>query len=167
MMPAAPAHAIIKLSPDQPLQLDQLLQAATVEGVRNMAILAEQWATGANRFQRTGEALFGSMMDGALMAVGGISVEPHHPAGLRVRRFYVHPDQRRLGLGRAVAQAVIAHGLTTTSTITCNARASAAAAPFWESLGFTPVEHPSWTHLLDVERARPPTLPPGPQRHGN
>jgi GNAT superfamily N-acetyltransferase len=67
---------------------------------------------------------------------------------MRMHRFYVHPSYRRLGLGSRLAREVMTHALSHASVLICNARASAAAAPFWEALGFAKADGISYTHIF-------------------
>jgi hypothetical protein len=52
---------------------------------------------------------------------------------------------------------VIASGFEHVDTLTCNARASAAAPPFWEAMGFTPVDIAGITHRFLRVDHRPST----------
>lgn len=140
---------LIRIIDDLPEGFDALLADAAAEGVRNMALLADDWASGDQRFQGDGEALLGALLAGTLVGVGGLSVEPDtiEPA-LRVRRFYVRPDFRRQGVARTLASALIQEGLDQVDLLTVNAAASPAAAPFWKAQGFSPDAAGPWTHVL-------------------
>ena len=70
------------------------------------------------------------------MALGGLTRCPDRAGALRVRRFYVGPTARRTGIATALATRLLDLAQPHTSTVTCNAGASDAAAPFWESMGF-------------------------------
>ncbi len=126
-----------------------ILQAAASEGVRNMAMLAAQWADGAQRFDEPG-ALFAALVDGDLAGVGGVTVETGagEPA-MRMRRLYVLPMFRRFGVGRRLAGAIMQQGFQAAPLLTVNAAASEAAGPFWEAMGFARTESmPGATHAL-------------------
>lgn len=126
-----------------------LLSEATAEGVRNMRLLADEWESGQQRFDEDGAALFAALVDGELAGVGGVTAEKAEPA-MRMRRLYVRPRFRRSGVGRALAGAMMQQGLQASSVLTVNARASEAAGPFWEALGFMRVEAPGYTHRLEA-----------------
>ncbi len=115
---------------------DVILQAASAEGVRNMAMLAAQWAGGEQRFDDPG-ALFAALVDGELAGVGGTTLETGvvEPA-MRMRRLYVLPMFRRFGVGRRLAGAMMQQGFQAAPLLTVNAAASDAAGPFWEAMGF-------------------------------
>jgi hypothetical protein len=54
---------------------------------------------------------------------------------------------RRRGVAKALAEKLINHGFQFTTTLTCNAKASAAAPLFWKAMGFVQVEVPGITHM--------------------
>jgi GNAT superfamily N-acetyltransferase len=128
---------------------DVILEAAASEGVRNMAMLAAQWAGGEQRFEEPG-ALFAALVDGDLAGVGGVTVETGagEPA-MRMRRLYVLPMFRRFGVGRRLAGAMMQQGFQAAPLLTVNAGASEAAAPFWVAMGFERTDAaPGATHAL-------------------
>lgn len=132
-----------------PAGIDHLAGAAEAEGVRNVRRLIDDWACGAQRFDQDGAALFAAVDGGILAAIGGVKREAGAGgSAMRMHRFYVHPSYRRLGLGSRIAQAAMRHALMHGSVLTCNARASSAAAPFWEALGFDPVDSAGYTHIF-------------------
>lgn len=140
---------LIRIIDDPPDGFPALLADAASEGVGNMARLADGWASGDQRFDGEGDVLLGALSAGTLVGVGGLSVEPAaaEPAR-RVRRFYVRPDVRRQGVGRALASALVQEALDQVDLLTCNAAASPAAAPFWEAQGFSRDASGPWTHVL-------------------
>ena len=140
---------LVRIIDDLPDGLPALLADAAAEGVRNMALLADGWASGDQRFQGDGEALLGALLAGELAGIGGLSIEPAaaEPAR-RVRRFYVRPAFRRQGVARTLASALIQEALDQVDLLTCNAAASPAAVPFWEAQGFSPDNSGPWTHVL-------------------
>ncbi len=156
---------LIKAADPLPAGLDDLAIEATAAGIRNVGTLIQQWESGDNRFNREGEALiiavasgrvqsdFASQSGVAAVGVGGLSQCPDVPGALRVRRFYVATAWRRRGIARAIALRLISTGFAHTETLTCNARASAAAPPFWEHLGFEPTDRPGITHVLHRAQA--------------
>src|SRR5262249_51280807 len=46
-------------------------------GLRLVRRLTEEWASGVNRFDRPGEILFGAFIDGRLVGVCGLNVDPY------------------------------------------------------------------------------------------
>lgn len=131
-----------------PGEFDVIRAEATAEGVRNMELLAAQWSSREQRFDEPG-ALFAAYVGGALAGVGGVTVETGlaEPA-MRMRRLYVRPGFRGAGVGRRLAAAMMQQGLQEAPMLTTNARATEAAGPFWEAMGFTAVEWPGVTHVF-------------------
>ena len=140
---------LIRIIDELPESFDALLADAASEGVGNMALLAQGWASDDQRFERDGEALLGALLAGELAGIGGLSIEPAaaEPAR-RVRRFYVRPAFRRQGVARTLASALVQEALDQVDLLTCNAAASPAAVPFWEAQGFSPDNSGPWTHVL-------------------
>lgn len=146
---AEPADVHIRrATPTTATDLTLLADEATRHGIRNVATLRSDWASGAQRFDGVGERLLLAWSEGRVVGVGGLTRCPHVAGAHRVRRFYVAAAARRRGVAKALAEELLAVGFEHTGTITCNARASAAAAPFWESLGFEPVDIDGITHVL-------------------
>lgn len=140
---------LVRILDDLPDGFAALLADAAAEGVRNMALLDQAWASGVERFDGDGEALLGALLAGTLVGVGGLSVEPAsvEPAR-RLRRLYVRPDYRRQGVARTLATALIQEGLDQVDLLTVNAAASPAAPLFWEAQGFSSDSSGPWTHVL-------------------
>jgi GNAT superfamily N-acetyltransferase len=138
---------IVRIADSLPGGFAFLRTEADSEGIHNMARLEAAWNSG-ERFAPTG-ALFAALTGDTFAGVGGVSVQPGEPA-MRMTRLYVRPSFRRQGLGRALATAMMRHGAAKRRLLTVNARASDAAVPFWEMMGFTPVSHRDYTHILQV-----------------
>ncbi len=126
-----------------PAEFEAMREEARAEGHRMLDTLATEWASGAQRFDRHGEALFAVYGDGALAGIGGITLEPALPDGLRMRRFYIRAPFRRSGVARKLAAALIQPHAR--KTITANAAAGSEA--FWEALGFAPDRRDGHTHI--------------------
>jgi GNAT superfamily N-acetyltransferase len=139
------------------LALDQrafapLLAAADAEGARFVRRLHDEWRSGANRFDRTGEALFAfAATDGAWLGVGGVNVDPYagDPRVGRVRHFFVLPEWRRRQCGAALLKAVLAHARGHFERLILN---TPRAGPFYERHGFARQrdERTHSTHALDL-----------------
>ena len=65
-----------------------------------------------------------------------------------MRRFYVRPAFRRIGVGRKLVTALLA-GVDGARSITVNA--ARASIAFWESVGFNPDPRDGHTHILSRE----------------
>jgi SAM-dependent methyltransferase/ribosomal protein S18 acetylase RimI-like enzyme len=140
--------------PDE--RLTPLIIESEQAGLRFVRRLAEEWASGRNRFDRPGEALFGALVDGRLVGACGLNVDPYagDPRVGRVRHLYVLTAHRRLGVGRRLVGAVAAaaHGPFATLRLST---ANPAAARLYEALGFR--RHAGdahCTHRLELSGAR-------------
>jgi GNAT superfamily N-acetyltransferase len=116
---------------------------ARAEGHSMLDTLATEWESGANRFDREGEALATAFLDGDLAGIAGLTVEEAIPGAFRMRRFYVRRPFRRGGIGRALAASLLEEAAGRAVT----ANAAAGSEPFWESLGFVPDKRNGWTHI--------------------
>lgn len=127
-----------------PPDLAMLDAAARAEGFGMVATLV---ADGFAPFAAPGCGLFAAR-DGtdSLVGIGGITRDPGAPA-LRMRRFYVRPDARRAGIGRALAMAVLDHARAAGAQCV-RLRAPASADAFWRSCGFAPMAEAQATHVL-------------------
>ena len=119
-------------------------------GIRNVTFLIERWVDGTAHFDGPGESLLVALDEtsSSCLGVGGLSRCPDVPGALRMRRFYVAERCRRQGVAQALAAQLISAGFRHTGVLTCNARASKAAPPFWEAMGFEPVAIEGITHRL-------------------
>jgi GNAT superfamily N-acetyltransferase len=129
-----------------PAGFDALRADALAEGFRQVERLAADWETGTTRFDRDGETLLAARLNGVLVGVGGLTIEPVAPGALRMRRFYVRPAFRRIGVGRQLVTALLA-GVEGDRSITVNA--APASIAFWESLGFNLDPRDGHTHTLN------------------
>lgn len=139
--------SILQVQDALPDKTADFAEIALGEGVANMQKLVEAWASGEERFNTEGAGLFAAYEDRVVIGFGGTTREAgtSHPA-MRMHRFYVHPEQRGHGVGHALAQTVIRYAEASARLLVVNARASAVAAPFWEALGFQPIDSPTITH---------------------
>ncbi len=125
-----------------------LADEARAEGIQNVSVLVSKWADTSECYGQPGESVLVARSGTKIVGVGGLTQCPHVPGAMRVRRFFVSTAWRRRGVARSLAARLIDTGLGHSNTLTCNAGASEAAAPFWESMGFEPVEIDGITHLL-------------------
>jgi len=113
--------------------------------------LVDEWRDGSNRFDRPGEAVFGAWVEGRLVGVCGLNIDPYvrdERMG-RVRHLYVLTACRRHGVGRLLMARVIEAGRGRFGTLRLST-SNPAAARLYESLGFRPVSGPHCTHLREL-----------------
>jgi len=129
-----------------PVGFDALRAEARAEGYRFVERLAGDWASGELRFDRPGEVLLAAYAGNKLAAIGGLTLDPVLPATLRVRRFYVRERDRRSGIGRRLATALLERAAQAGRPVTVNA--ASGSARFWEILGFVSDQRDGHTHSL-------------------
>jgi len=130
-----------------PAGFDGLRGEARAEGYRHIERLADEWTSGTVRFDRDGDALMAATLAGQLAGIGGITIDPVQPETLRMRRFYVRAAFRRNGIGRAIAENLLAHARALGPPVTVNA--GAGSEPFWRSLGFVAEARNGHTHVFE------------------
>jgi GNAT superfamily N-acetyltransferase len=120
--------------------LTGLAEVAHAEGFSMLDRLIDNFRSGENRFDRSGEALFGAEQSGKLVGIGGLNVDPYfNDAGLgRVRHLYVHPAARKSGVGRMITEAIEAHAAGRFTKLQLFTPTEA-AAKFYEVLGYAVV----------------------------
>ena len=127
-----------------PTGFETLREEARAEGHQNLDRLAADWASGAIRFDRPGEALLVVYVGDELAGVGGLTVDPAAAGAFRMRRFYVRKQFRRCGIARRLAGALLERAVEGDRPVTVNAATGSVA--FWEALGFVPDERDGHTH---------------------
>lgn len=128
-------------------ELAELREAAQREGFGMLERLAQDWQSGANRFDAPGEALFLVHCSGRCIATGGLNRDPFAgAAGVgRLRRLYVAPAERGRGLGRLLTRVALAHARPLFSRVRLRTN-RAEAARFYETLGFRRSSEADATH---------------------
>ncbi len=135
--------------------LQPLLAESRVQGFRLLDTLADEYASGVNRFAKPGEALFGVYAGATLVAIGGLNRDPYgqDAAQGRVRHVYVLDAWRRQGVGKRLMAAIVdaARGPFTVLTLRTF---SADADRFYRAVGFRPTpELEQATHCLVLSSA--------------
>jgi ribosomal protein S18 acetylase RimI-like enzyme len=118
--------------------LDPLIAESEQQGLRLVRRLADEWASGANRFDRSGEALFVARIGGTVVGVCGLNVDPYAgAAGIgRVRHLYVLSAHRGVGVGeRLVTEVIAAAAAAGFETLRLRTQ-NPTAARLYERMGF-------------------------------
>jgi GNAT superfamily N-acetyltransferase len=135
-----------------PPGFEALRAEALAEGWNHIERLAAEWSAGEQRFREPGEVLLAGFAGDVLAAIGGLTVDLTMPTALRMRRFYVRPAVRRIGVGRAIALMLLDRARATCRPVTVHA--GPGSAPFWESLGFIEDCREGHSHIFDGNAAR-------------
>ncbi len=148
---------IITQETELPAGLEELIQASLAEGYPFVRFLRDQWNSGANRFDKPGEAFFVAHYRGSLAGVCGLNRDPHSadPAVGRLRRIFVSKLFRKHGVGRAL----VLHALSVALEHFLLVRAqtyTSEADRFYRALGFSRVRLPQdATHELRLSKGPP------------
>jgi GNAT superfamily N-acetyltransferase len=130
----------------------ELLAESEAAGYAFLRRVADEWASGVNPFSKPGEALFAAEIDGRIVGVCGLNVDPYlneERVG-RVRNVYVLARYRRLGIGRRLVTTAIGAARGTFDRLRLRAEAPAPAR-LYETLGFRRwTDSPSCTHVMDL-----------------
>lgn len=128
-----------------------LAKEAWREGITHIDRLIENWRSGSNRFDRPGETLLAGRSDSAIVAVGGLNIDPYQndPRVGRVRHLYAMPDQRRTGVGRRLVGELLGRARGWFGAV--RVRAAKGEAPlFYDAVGFQRVDAPDASHCIRI-----------------
>jgi ribosomal protein S18 acetylase RimI-like enzyme len=144
-------NAVVERLADLPLdRVAPLLTESEQAGLPLVRRLVDDWASGHNRFDRSGEMLFAATVDGRWAGVCGLNVDPYAatPGVGRVRHLYVLTADRRAGIGRRLLDAVVAGARDAFHTLRLRTH-NPVAARLYERAGFERVgDVPDCTHRL-------------------
>jgi GNAT superfamily N-acetyltransferase len=130
--------------------LHPLLEESREQGYEFLDRLVAEYASGINRFDKPGEALFGVYRGRKLIAVGGLNQDPYLSETdiARVRHVYVLSACRNQGIGKKLMQAIIGEAKGRFHLLTLRTF-SAEADGFYRAIGFqTKPEIQGATHHL-------------------
>jgi GNAT superfamily N-acetyltransferase len=129
--------------------LEELRAEARAEGFNFIETLIDDWESGSNRFNRSGERLCGCFDRDELVAVGGLNLDPFAggPGTGRIRRVYVRAAWRNQAIGRSLVMHLVEQARTHFDCVRLRAE-NEHAARLYERLGFIPIENADATHIL-------------------
>jgi len=135
-------------------EVESLVLESEQEGFNMLRRLADDFESGANRFDLQGEALFGCYNKGKLIAIGGLNIDPFEvdPFVGRVRRLYVSPACRRRGVGGLLMDMIRAQARSEGFRELRLRTDTVEAAAFYERIGFEPTPaSEAATHRIVVD----------------
>lgn len=132
-------------------QIQELAQHARQEGFTLVDKLIEEYTTGTNCFNQSGECLFFVYDDQKLIACGGLNQQMSDQAVEsrigRVRRFYVLPEYRKQGVGKQLLAKLEHHARVNFSAL-CLQTDTGLAASFYQKQNYVWVENnPSYNYF--------------------
>jgi GNAT superfamily N-acetyltransferase len=132
-------YMINKIEDLSPEEITEILLESKKEGFRFVERLLKDYLDGTNKFNKTGEALYGIYnKEKVLLAVGGLNIDPfsNETSVGRVRRFYVKKEYRQNGLGKLLLQQIITEAKVHFQVLVLHTDTEQ-AAQFYQRLGFT------------------------------
>jgi GNAT superfamily N-acetyltransferase len=136
--------------------LTTLVAESERSGLRFVRRLTAEWASGTNRFDRPGEALYAARVNGEIVGVCGLNVDPYTAEGRvgRVRHLYVMEAYRSHGIGRRLVAEVIEAARDSFDRLRLRTT-NPEAARLYEALAFVPsAGEADCTHALDLRVTR-------------
>jgi ribosomal protein S18 acetylase RimI-like enzyme len=133
-------------------RLADLVAESEAFGMRLVRRLVDEWTSGANRFERPGEAFFAAETEGKVVGVCGLNLDCYttEPRTGRVRHLYVLMNYRRQGIGRRLVDEVIAAACGNFDRLRLRTD-SVQASAFYAHLGFQPtLGDPNCTHAFEL-----------------
>jgi GNAT superfamily N-acetyltransferase len=143
---------IERLTEVPPGLFDLLVAESESAGYRLVRRLADEWASGENRFDRPGEVLFAAWVDGHLIGACGLNIDPYTKAASvgRVRHLYVLAAYRRLGVGGQLVGRVVDAARGRFGRLRLSTQ-NPEAAQLYERMGFARrAGAPDHTHFLEL-----------------
>ncbi|UVM53117.1 MULTISPECIES: GNAT family N-acetyltransferase [unclassified Pseudomonas] len=130
-----------------PQQILALEKEASLEGFRFLTRLITEWNTGENRFDAPGECLMAAYLDGSLVGVGGLSIDPYAQEDIgRLRRVYVSGSSRGQNIGRSLVNQLLEYAAGRFRVVRLSTDTSSGAA-FYVSCGFQLLNDDHATHM--------------------
>jgi GNAT superfamily N-acetyltransferase len=127
--------------------ISHIRNMAEQEGYNMLNRLVTDYDSGENRFDKEGEKLIGNISDDMVTALCGLNIESTNNQYGRIRRLYVLPKYRNQGIGTELVNHLITFAGKYYKGVTVNI-GNLPVSGFYESTGFSPVNNPSYTHLL-------------------
>lgn len=150
---------IVRLTIFDQGQMEGLAAASRSEGFDFLTRLCEEWASGTNRFEQRGEALFGAVAECGLVGVGGINRQNESTG--RLRHFYILPSYRRCGWGRRLLHHILSHAAEHFRWVVLRTDTDSADR-FYLASGFTRLQDLcDATHRIELVKAEPGAAPNG------
>ncbi len=130
--------------------IDGLTEESRQEGYAFIQRTINDWNSGANKFSRPGEKLWGLMLEGTLIGIGGLNYDPYSadPNLGRVRHLYIRKAHRRKGYATLLMNTIINEARQHFDTLRLFTDNPAAGA-LYETLGFQKMSGPKVSHVLN------------------
>ena len=116
---------------------NELLPASIREGFEPIMWLKDDWKSGKNKYNQFGEAFYIARFGNKLVGVCGVNRDPYSTdvSVCRLRRLYVLPSTRRIGVGRLIVEQAISIARNHFTTIRLRTLDDQSAL-FFKAVGF-------------------------------
>lgn len=150
-MPLDHERELIEITDGNIGGLHSLIGESMRDGYSFLQRTIDDWYSGANKFDRPGEKLWGLFIGKDLIGVGGLNIDPYTltPKVGRVRHLYVREAHRRAGYATLIMNKILkeaCYNFTILRLFTDNAGASA----FYEKLGFQRTGEYKVSHFITL-----------------
>lgn len=135
------------------LDISHIQAESKCEGFRFVHRLLTDYQNEFNTFSKPGEALYGVFTTtNTLIAIGGVNIDPFskNPTVARLRRFYVLPAYRRMGVGSLLLEKIIGDAKENFSLLVLHTDTDQ-GDQFYTAYGFAKVKgQTNYTHQLKI-----------------
>lgn len=133
-------------------ELYSLVEESTRSGYYFLQRTMDDWHSGANRFNKPGEKLWGLFIGKDMIGIGGLNIDPYSPKAKvgRVRHLYVKEAYRRLGYATVMMHKIMEEA-NYHFTILRLFTDSAGASAFYEKLGFKQTGEHKASHFVMLQ----------------
>jgi len=150
-MPLHPESELIEITDGNIGGLHSLVEESKRVGYDFLQRTIDDWYSGANKFDRPGEKLWGLFIGNELIGIGGLNVDPYSqtPKVGRVRHLYIREDRRRAGYATLIMNKIMeeaGYNFTVLRLFTDSTGASA----FYEKLGFKQTGEYKASHFITL-----------------
>ncbi|HWB27150.1 MAG TPA: GNAT family N-acetyltransferase [Chitinophagaceae bacterium] len=150
-MPLEKKYELVEITDGNIGALFSLAGEATRNGYYFLQRTIDDWRSGANRFNKPGEMLWGLFAEKELIGIGGLNIDPYsRTQGVgRVRHLYIKERYRRAGYATLLIKKIMeqaAQHFIVLRLFTDSVGASA----FYEKLGFTPTGEYKASHFIKL-----------------
>lgn len=155
MAPLSGGNRMVTITPTTALPLEQLgelVAESEAAGFQMLGRLKREWASGDNRFDAPGEALFLATFGDRIVGICGLNRDPYatDPTTGRVRHLYVLRSHRRQRIGRELIEMVVATA-GQSFRVLCLRTDNGDADRFYRAAGFRRCAgDPGCTHEMDL-----------------
>ena len=140
---------IIEISDSNIDGLQEMAEESTANGQSSIQKTVDEWKSEVNKFSKPGEILYGIVVDGIIVAMGGLNQDPYiNDANVgRVRHVYVLKKYRGFGLSRIILNLIINLARENFKTLRLSTM-NPVAASLYESMGFEKIDEFKATHII-------------------